>query len=163
MSAWVLVLAPLALLACAVVAGIFFAFSSFVMRALAQIPAAQGVAAMQSINVVVITPSFLATFFAGAVLSAVTGALALAQWGSTSALLFVAGALAYLVGTFLVTVLGNIPLNQRLANVTATDTAASAVWADYLSRWTMWNHVRTVAAFVAALLFLAGLLQVRGA
>jgi uncharacterized membrane protein len=36
------------------VAGIFFAFSNFVMKALARVSPAQGIAAMQSINVVVL-------------------------------------------------------------------------------------------------------------
>ena len=30
---------------------------------------------------------------------------------------------------------------------------AATVWADYLTRWTRWNHVRTVACFVAAACF----------
>src|SRR5258705_6992637 len=36
------------------VAGVFFAFSSFVMAALARLPPAQAIAAMQSINVTVV-------------------------------------------------------------------------------------------------------------
>ena len=46
-----------------VVAGIFFAFSNFVMKALARVPPAQGIAAMQSINVVVLNRWFFAVFF----------------------------------------------------------------------------------------------------
>ena len=42
-----------------VVGGVFFAFSSFVMAALARRPAHEGIAAMQSINVVVLNRSFL--------------------------------------------------------------------------------------------------------
>ena len=41
-----------ALLGSALVGGIFFAFSSFVMKALARVPPAEGIAAMQSINCV---------------------------------------------------------------------------------------------------------------
>src|SRR4029453_8846365 len=44
------------------VAGIFFAFSNFVMKALARVPAAQGIAAMKSINVVVLNKWFFAVF-----------------------------------------------------------------------------------------------------
>ena len=40
----------IAALGSGLVAGIFFAFSNFVMKALARVPPAQGVAAMQSIN-----------------------------------------------------------------------------------------------------------------
>jgi uncharacterized membrane protein len=43
----------IALLGAAMIAGVFFfAFSSFVMPALARLPAAGGISAMQSINVV---------------------------------------------------------------------------------------------------------------
>jgi len=46
-----------------------------------------------------------------------------------------------------------------LAAVSATDPAARNVWERYLSRWTMWNHVRTAAAMAAALLYTLGLMQ----
>ena len=153
------VVGTMALLGSALVGGIFFAFSSFIMKALAGVPSAEGIGAMQSINVVVINPWFLGAFFGTAVLSLVAGGLALAGWGSPSASLFLGGALFYLVGTILVTMLGNVPLNNQLAAVSATDPAARDVWEHYLGRWTMWNHVRTAAAMVAALLYTLGLMQ----
>ncbi len=148
-----------ALLGSALVGGIFFAFSSFVMKALARVPSAEGIGAMQSINVVVLNPSFLGAFMGTAVLSLVAGGLALAGWGRPSASFFLGGALFYLVGTFLVTMLGNVPLNNQLAAVSATDPAARDVWEHFVSRWTAWNHVRTAAAMVAALLYSLGLMQ----
>ena len=153
------VVGTMALLGSALVGGIFFAFSSFIMKALAGVPSAEGIGAMQSINVVVINPWFLGAFFGTAVLSLVAGGFALAGWGSPSASLFLGGALFYLVGTILVTMLGNVPLNNQLAAVPATDPAARDVWEHYLGRWTMWNHVRTAAAMVAALLYTLGLMQ----
>ncbi len=148
-----------ALLGSALVGGIFFAFSNFIMKALAGVPSSEGIGAMQSINVVVINPAFLGAFFGTAGLSLVAGGLALAGWGSPSASLFLGGALFYLVGTILVTMLGNVPLNNQLAAVSATDPGTREVWEHYLDRWTMWNHVRTAAAMVAALLYTLGLMQ----
>ena len=148
-----------ALLGSALVGGIFFAFSSFIMRALARVPPAEGIGAMQSINVVVLNPSFLGAFIGTAVLSLGAGGLALAGWGRPSASFFLGGALFYLVGTILVTMLGNVPLNNQLAAVSATDPGTREVWEHYLDRWTMWNHVRTAAAMVAALLYSLGLMQ----
>ena len=148
-----------ALLGSALVGGIFFAFSSFIMKALADMPSAEGVGAMQSINVVVINPSFLGAFFGTAVVSLLASGLALAGWGHPSAPFFFGGALFYLVGTILVTMLGNVPLNNQLAAVSATDPGTREVWKHYLDRWTMWNHVRTAAAIVAALLYTLGLMQ----
>ncbi len=156
------VVGTMALLGSALVGGIFFAFSSFIMKALADVPSVEGVGAMQSINVVVINPSFLGAFFGTAVLSLVAGGLALASWGSPSASYFLGGALFYLVGTILVTMFGNVPLNNQLAAVSATDPGARDVWKRYLDRWTMWNHVRTAAAMVAALLYTLGLMQNAG-
>ena len=148
-----------ALLGSALVGGIFFTFSSFVMKALARVPPAEGISAMQAINVVVLNPSFLGVFIGTAVVSLGAAGLAVAGWGRPSAPFFLGGALFYLAGTFLVTGLGNVPLNNQLAAVSATDPAALDVWERYLSRWTMWNHVRTAAAMVAALLYTLGLMQ----
>ena len=50
------VTAILALLGSGIVGGVFYAFSSFVMKALARVPSEEGIAAMQSTNVVVISP-----------------------------------------------------------------------------------------------------------
>ncbi len=153
------VVGTMALLGSALLGGIFFGFSSFIMKALAAVPSAEGIGAMQSINVVVINPSFMGAFFGTAVLSLVAGGLALAGWGHPSASFFLGGALFYLVGTILVTMLGNVPLNDQLAAVSTTDSAARDVWDYYLGRWTTWNHVRTAAAMVAALLYTLGLMQ----
>ena len=51
MNSFLFVLTLLAALGCAMMAGVFFAFSGFVMKALARLQPAQGVAAMQAINV----------------------------------------------------------------------------------------------------------------
>lgn len=69
----------LTLLGClgaATVGGVFFAFSSFVMKALAQLPPAQGLAAMQRINVVVLNPAFLGVFLGTAASLASAGCCA---------------------------------------------------------------------------------------
>ena len=150
-----------ALLGSALVGGVFFAFSSFVMKALARLPSPEGIAAMQSINVVVLNPSFLGAFMGTAVLSLGVIGLALVRLSHSSALFFLAAAVCYVAGTFLVTVFGNVPLNNQLAALSATDRASHDAWRGYLARWTMWNHVRTVSAMLAALLYTLGLLEYR--
>jgi len=123
-----------ALLGSALIGGVFFAFSSFVMKALARVPSSEGIAAMQSINVVVINPSFLAAFIGTAVLSLGVIGVALLRWSHPSAIFFLGGAVCYIVGTFLVTMFGNVPLNNRLATASATDPATRDMWDDYLDR-----------------------------
>lgn len=149
-----------AVLGCALVGGVFFAFSSFIMKALSRVPSSEGIAAMQSINIVVINPTFLGAFMGTAVLSVGVIVLGLVTREHPSTAFFVGGAAFYLVGTFLVTGLGNVPLNDQLAVVSATDSSAVMLWKDYLERWTLWNHVRTAAAIVATVLFCAGLTRV---
>ena len=156
------ILVVLVLLGSAVIGGVFFAFSSFVMKALGRVPSAEGIAAMQSINVVVLNPSFLGAFIGTAVISVLVGGLAVTGWATPSAPFLLAGALLYLVGTFLVTGLGNVPLNDQLAAVVATDPEAISMWQHYLDRWTFLNTIRTGAAVAAALMFTLGLMQGAG-
>lgn len=162
MDAFTIFVGITAMLGSGLIAGVFFAFSSFVMKALARMPASEGIAAMQSINIVVINPSFLGTFTGTALLSLGFVGFALVDRSHSSAMFFLGGAIFYLAGTFLVTVRGNIPLNDQLAAVSATDDEAATLWTHYLQRWTMWNHVRTAAAMVAALLYGLGLVQNAG-
>lgn len=154
------VVATVALLGSALVGGIFFAFSSFVMKALAQLPSAEGIGAMQSINVIVINRSFLGAFFGTAVISLGVAGLAFTESGRPAAPFLLAGALFYLVGVFLVTMLGNVPLNDQLAAVSSTAPDAQDYWLGYLSRWTAWNHVRTAGGMIAALLYSLALLRI---
>jgi uncharacterized membrane protein len=139
-----------------IVAGIFFAFSSFVMAALARIPPAQGAAAMNSINVTVINPGFMSVFMGTALLCLLIGVRALFTWNQGGAKLLFAASLVYLMGAFGVTIIFNVPLNKRLAST--TDPAqAIAFWPNYLAAWSIWNHIRTAAAALSAMLFTWGL------
>ena len=81
MNSLVSLVGTIALLGSALVGGVFFAFSSFVMKALARMPSSEGIAAMQSINVVVINPAFLGAFIGTALLS-VTVLVLVLQIGS---------------------------------------------------------------------------------
>ena len=139
---------------CGLIAGAFFAFSTFVMRALGRIPAAQGIAAMQSINVVVINPIFLGVFLGTAGACALLAGSAAVAWHSVCALV---GSLVYLVGTFGVTMVFNVPRNNTLARIDPASAEAELVWRRYVREWTAWNHVRTVAAVGAAALLIGAL------
>jgi uncharacterized membrane protein len=143
-------IALVAALGCGLMAGLFFAFSVSVMRALARLPSAQGIAAMQSINVAIINPVFLAVFFGTAAGCVLVIIAALLRWHDQGAVyLFIGGAL-YLVGTFCVTMVFNVPKNRALASVVPANAESASVWTDYLSKWTAWNHVRAAAALAAA-------------
>ncbi|HZD26142.1 MAG TPA: hypothetical protein VE631_07765 [Alphaproteobacteria bacterium] len=74
------VLTILAALGSGLNAGLFFAFSAFVMKALAGLPPAGGIAAMQAINVAVLNRVFFAVFFGTAALSLALLAAAALTW-----------------------------------------------------------------------------------
>jgi uncharacterized membrane protein len=137
-------------LGCGLLAGLFFAFSVAIMKALARLPSAEGIAAMQAINLAIINPVFLAVFFGTAAACVLVMIASLLLWQVPSGVYLLIGAGLYLVGCFLVTLLFNVPRNKALARLAAKDPEAHAVWADYLSNWTAWNHVRAAAAFAAA-------------
>ena len=143
------------------IAGFFLAFSIVVMKSLAQQPPPHGIAAMQSINVVVINPMFFTAFFGTAAACLVLMVSAFFRWQEPGAAYLVVGSLLYLVGTILVTILFNVPRNNALAGVDPTSPESANVWANYLSSWTAWNHVRAIAALAAAASFTMALWQRR--
>ena len=146
-----------ALLGSAIMGGGLFVFSSFIMKSLARLGPSAGIAAMQSINVVVINLSFIGTFFATALVSIVILFVPVGGAGSHASVLANTGAVLYLVGTFLITARGNVPLNKRLAAVDADDASSIPVWEEYLKRWTRLNTLRTACALLAVLSFATAL------
>jgi len=139
-------------LGCGLMAGVFFAFSSFVMSGLSRLQPPQGIAAMQSINITVINPSFM-TVFLGTALACLCLAIAsLLVWEQPGAPYLLLGSLLYLIGTFLATIAGNVPLNNALAIAKPDSPEAASLWSQYLTNWTLWNHLRTATALAAAAL-----------
>lgn len=150
----------IAALGSGLVAGVFFAFSSFVMKALGKLPTEKAIAAMQSINIVVINPGFLGVFIGTAALCLPALFFAWQPWDSPDAGWLLAGSLLYLVGGVIVTGMFNIPRNDALAAVDPASAEGAELWRDYLATWTMWNHVRAAACLAAAAAFIIGLRQV---
>src|SRR5229473_1524614 len=98
MTAFSFALTLLSALGCGLMAGVFFAFSAFVMKALARLPAAQGIAAMQSINVTVINTLFMTAFLGTAAACVLLAVSALVSWHTRGAAYLLAGSLLYLLG-----------------------------------------------------------------
>jgi uncharacterized membrane protein len=153
MSPRLLLLATLsAALGSGLVAGVFFAFSTFVMPALARLPPGQGVAAMQAINVAAINRWLMGALFGTGAVCLVLVATSLFDWGAPGSGLRLGGSVVYLAGAILVTAACNVPRNDALAPLAAGGAEAATLWPRYLSEWTSWNHVRGAAALLAALL-----------
>jgi uncharacterized membrane protein len=143
----------IATLSCGLIAGVFFAFSSFILTALARRPSAQGIAMMQSINIAVITPLFMLVFLGAGVLCLLLLVLTINKWDRSDSLYLLLGSLLYLFGVLGVTIGFNVPLNNKLANVVPNSSEAANQWAKYLTEWTICNHVRTLAALGATAVF----------
>jgi uncharacterized membrane protein len=146
-----------AAIGCGLIAGVFFAFSTFVMPALARLQPTHGIATMQSINITAINPLFMFTLFGTAIACILLGVSVLLKWHQSGTIYLSIGSLLYLVGTILVTILGNVPLNNALAIVDPNSIEGAISWAKYLTDWTFWNHVRTLAALAASATFIISL------
>jgi uncharacterized membrane protein len=146
-----------AALGCGLMGGLFFAFSVSVMRALARLRAPEGMRAMQAINIAILNPVFLGAFLGTGLLCAIAVAAALLGWHDARAVWLLAGGVTYLVGTVLVTMVLNVPMNDALAAAAPDDPASADTWADYLRRWTAWNHVRAISSVAASALFTVAL------
>ena|SRR5215469_10303345 len=149
-SVWVLTLA--AVLGTGLTAGVFFAFSNFIMKALGMVAADRGIAVMQSINVTVINPLFMLILFgtaAACIPLAIFGFSAMSRPGATWLLV---GCGLYLAGSILVTAVFNVPLNNGLAGINA-DSSGTEFWLKFLKEWTAWNHVRAWASALASMAF----------
>lgn len=159
MSTTFFVLLQVSILAYALVAGVFLAFSDFIMRSLALTGGVGGVEAMQVINREVFRWVFMALFLGMAAVSVViAGYAGLVLSGPASTLIGLA-ALVYLFGCFGVTVAFNVPMNEALAGMDLSLEATRDYWLEaYVPRWTFWNSVRTGAAALSAGLLLFGLL-----
>src|SRR5918994_4004413 len=144
-------------LGCGLVAGVFFAFSSFVMASLKRLPSAQGIAAMQSINIVAVTPAFMTALFGTAAACLGLAGWALISMGGAPLALVLIGCALYLVGAIGVTIACNVPLNNRLPTLPPQGAESAGYWAKYVTTWTAWNHVRTIAALAAAALLTVAL------
>jgi uncharacterized membrane protein len=153
---WALVF--LSALGSGLMAGLFFVFSVTIMDALGRLPPAQGIAAMQSINVVILSPIFFAVFFGTAAACLILAIWSVVAWQDAGSAWLLAGSLLYVVGAILVTMVVNVPMNDALAAIDPANEEGARLWARYLTDWTRWNHVRTVACVgaMAALVLALG-------
>jgi uncharacterized membrane protein len=139
------VLAWLLVVCSSLMAGIYLTFSVVIMRSLAQLPIEAGIGAMNAINRHIVRTAFMPLFFGSTVIALLM--LLVGFWffeapGAYRAIL--TGGL-YVIGMFLVTALGNVPLNNQLDKLSGHEPNAETVWQHYLSRWTRLNSLRALA------------------
>ncbi len=148
-------------------AGVYFAFSAFIMAALERTGPAAGAAAMRAINRVILGSAFMPLFFGTTLAALAVAGFGLARLGSIpigltdldapQGALMTLGGVLYVVGMFVCTAARNVPLNNALDAAAPGSAAEAAIWRRYLRAWTAWNHVRAVASAAAAALFMLAL------
>ena len=151
---WIVYVCLAAGVSSALVAGVFQSFSDFVMRSLVAARPAAGVEAMQMINRKVFRSSFLVMLLGLAPASLAFAGYAYFTLSAPALQFIIAGAAIYVVFVFLVTMLGNVPMNKRLDRMDPSAEETAGYWKTYGVMWTRWNHVRTLGSFAAALCFL---------
>jgi uncharacterized membrane protein len=147
----------IAALGSGLMAGLFFIFSNTIMAALGRLASANGIAAMNAINVTILNGVFLGVFMGTAVISALLIVGWFFSWAPSGGAFALAASLVYLVGIIGVTMVFNVPMNEALQAAQPDSTEAAALWQDHLQRWTMWNHVRTFSGLFSLALFIQAL------
>lgn len=138
----------------AVVGGVFSAFSEFIMSALLKVEPAGGIEAMQHINRDVIKTQFVAGILSIGVFSLLFGLYSLAVFEGAALLALILAPLVYLPSVFLMTMVGNVPMNNRLDSLDHTTSEAATYWAEYGRKWTRLNHVRSLGSITTAGLYI---------
>lgn len=134
-------------------AGLFYAWSCSVMLGFARLNDREFVAAMQQTNRAIQNPVFFASFF-GAPISLI--AATVFHYNQPPRFWFLlAATIIFLVGTFGVTVFGNVPLNNRLDRFdleAATGEEINLLRRNFESGWNDLNTIRSVTATIAVVL-----------
>jgi uncharacterized membrane protein len=152
MSTMADLLLALAVISTGLYAGFMLIFQTGVMPALARLSDDAFVPAMRRINEQVPRPVFLVVFLAVVVFPA--AALAVPGEGASDTRMWlVAAGLGCAALNHLVTIAGNIPLNNALAS--SESSPDSEVRAAFESKWNRYHRVRT-ALILAAFVLLVG-------
>jgi uncharacterized membrane protein len=138
----------------ALVGGVFQSFSDFVMAGLMRAEPAGGIESMQHINRTVMRSVFLTSLLSLVPLTIGFGVYAWFNLGGLGQILILAASAIYFVFVFLVTMFGNVPMNNQLAAMAYASNEAGTYWNTYGRVWTGWNHVRTLGSVATAACFL---------
>lgn len=143
-------------MATGLVAGVFLTFSDFVMKSLFASQPAAGTEAMQIINRKVYQSIFMVLLIGMIPVSAVIALYAYVYVEGLVSTYLIAGGLLYFFGVFLVSMVGNIPMNQTLEALPQGGVAAQAYWPGYVKGWVLWNHIRWVTALGTSVCYMIG-------
>lgn len=142
-----------------IMAGIYLVFSIVVMKSLNELPPIQGAQAMNKINDVILNTIFIPIFFGTTLWFAGLIAWEISDWQGSQSISLIAASLIYIVGMFLVTVFGNVPLNNQLKRSENDEVQLQTSWKIYQDQWTRLNHIRSLACAASCSLLAMALIQ----
>lgn len=140
---------------CGLMAGLYFAFSTFILQAFDMNGPERAAQAMNAINVRILRSLFMPLFLGTTLTSAALAVIGLIHIGAPGGMAMLAGGAIYVIGMFVVTMVFNVPLNNALAAAGVAEVAE--MWPRFLRGWLPWNHVRTLASTVSCALFIAAI------
>jgi uncharacterized membrane protein len=141
----------------ALVAGLMFAFSTSVMPALRRRPDAAAIATMQTMNSTILNPLFGLVFSGTTLLCLALAVTAPFTIDQAHATLRAIGSVLYIVGTFGVTMVVNVPMNNALDALDPADADARSYWHTFLRRWTAWNNLRALLGTAGSVLLIVAI------
>ncbi len=146
------VLLFLTILFSGLVAGLMYAFSCSVNTGLKNLSDPAYLSAMQSINIAIQNPLFFISFMGLLVIFPITVFKYYHAGANTTFCLILASAVIYIAAVFGVTVLGNVPLNEKLARFTihkASPEEIASMRQLFEIPWNTFHTIRTIASIVS--------------
>ncbi len=142
----------IAAISAGLMAGVYAAFSTFIMRSFDQLGPTPATNSMNAINEVILRSSFMPLFFGSTLLYAVLGGYAVFADELAGRWILFSASIIYVLGMFVSTAAFNVPLNNRLAAVANEPAQHASTWSDYYHRWTRWNHSRGICSVISCTL-----------
>jgi len=146
----------------ALIAGLFYAYSCSVNIGLGKLSDEGYIAAMQSINREIQNPLFFASFMGTLLLLPVSTWLQYKAGESNTFLFLLAATLIYAIGTFGVTMFGNVPLNGVLDKFNLHSASVEEIVkqrAMFELPWNRLHNIRTIASVVSLVLVIISFLN----
>ena len=144
----------------ALVTGLFYGYSVSVNGGLHRLNDSEYVKAMQSINAVIQNPLFFVSFI-GPVILLPLAAFLQRDANPMQFALLLASSVIYIAGSFGLTMVGNVPLNVRLAKFDANKGSGNEIVqarAEFEKPWNRLHAIRTIASIAATVLIFVAIL-----
>lgn len=152
----------LAILFTGLLAGLFYGFDCSVIKGLGNLSNDIYLKSFQSINKAIQNPYFFISFMGSILVLPVATWLSYKNNSTLTFCILLFATLIYFIAVFGVTILGNIPLNERLANfkiASATESEITSIRQIFEKPWNFYHRIRTFASIIVFALTILSLLK----